>query len=176
MTDGQLPDLLLSGSRLTGTTDDVLVDLGRLVPGALDEAGWCDHSDRVVVVLRDDSPSVMQVRERSLRLRDRWGDRVRLAVIGGGARRVREIEQFVGIPVVAALPYDPKAAAVATGQPGRSRRLHRAPLVAAAAQLSCRLVDGQTAVARSRSTRSRDCDSEPAVSAECGTSEAEDLQ
>jgi hypothetical protein len=135
------PDLLLAGSRLDDTVGDVIIDLGRLVPAAMDAGGWSDRSDLVVVVLRGDSASVIQVRERSARFRTRWGDRVRLLVIGAGRRRTQEIEEFVGIPVVATLPNDPEAAAAVAGGQGRPRRLRRAPLIAAVTDLSQRLAD-----------------------------------
>ena len=143
--DGALPYLLAEASRRHDRDGDVLVDLGRLTPGVIDGVGWTERSDRVVVVLRGDSPSVIQVRERSTRFRARWGSRVGLVVIGEGQRRSREIEQFVGVPVLATLPWDPASAAAVAGRREHPRRLRRrAPLTSAAATLALRLLEPGT--------------------------------
>jgi hypothetical protein len=128
---------------------DVLADLGRLPPGTIATGGWPDRSDEVVVVLRSDTASVMQVAERAPEILGRWGERVGLVVIDSGRHEISKIEQFIGIAVVAELPFDRGAAAVAAGERAGGRRLARSLLTPAASRLAGHL-------ARLRPTRLAD--------------------
>jgi hypothetical protein len=168
VSDTPMCDLVLEATRLADRDGDVVVDVGRLLPGATDAEAWCDRSDLVVVVLRADAPSVVQVRERSGGLRAQWGDRVTLVVIGAGPGRAQEIEQFVGIPVAATLPSDPVTAAMVTGLPGRPRRLRRAPLVPAASRLARWLAGAPVPVAQRGPGGGRETGSVGSAASEAG--------
>lgn len=117
---------------------DLLVDGGRLLPDGVADctAPWAEHSDRIVVVLRRDAPSIFSVRERSPALADRYGDRIRLVVVGDGRHHNAAIEEFTGLPVIGEVPFDLAAAHVASGQGGGSRQLSRSLLVVAARRLA----------------------------------------
>jgi hypothetical protein len=133
---------LLSGanSSLDGPWD-VLVDLGRLLPDDLGSRAWLDHCDAVVIGLRSDAASVVQVREKAIMVA-RWTDRLGLAILGTGCHSSVEIGGFTGIPVVGEIPFDPRVAAVAAGEQSGGRRLSRSLLVTAAHRLAATLAGG----------------------------------
>ncbi len=128
--------LLSAASHRDHAGVDVLVDAGRLHPTTERPNSWLDCSDTVALVLGTDPASVLHVHEHAERLRARCGPRLVLVLVCNGRHRAAEIEQFVGIPVVAELPYDPGAAAVATGLARGVRRLARSRLTACARELA----------------------------------------
>ncbi len=131
--------LVQSASSANDGSADLVVDLGRL---SVEAAGLVVCTpDVVVIVLRGDAASVVKVAARSSELIDRWGDRLGLVVVGPGGHPVADVEAFVGIPVIGELPFDPEAAAVASGQGARGRRLRRSSLAKAAARLAESLAD-----------------------------------
>jgi hypothetical protein len=121
---------------------DVIVDLGRLAPGDGCQRVWLDSADSVVLCLRGDVSSAMQVRGRLRADLSPWIDRLSLAVVGSVDYRRDEIEEFTGVPVVAELPADPRAAAITSDGRGRTRRLRRSGIVAGSARLAAALADG----------------------------------
>lgn len=118
---------------------DLLVDAGRLLVDRTRTGEWMDTSDRVIVVLRCDAPSVVKIAERSVALRARCGERVGLVVVGAGAYDDNAIEGFTGIPVIGRVPFDPVTASVAAGEAAGSYRLTRSRLVASARSLALTL-------------------------------------
>jgi MinD-like ATPase involved in chromosome partitioning or flagellar assembly len=117
---------------------DLVIDGGRLLlenaPSAT--AAWLDHSDVVVVVVRRDAPSILCARDRSAGLRDRFGDRVRLVVVGNGRHSSAAIEDFTRLAVIGEVPVDHAAAQVASGSGGAGWRLSRSLLVVSAHRLA----------------------------------------
>ncbi len=118
---------------------DVLVDLGRLRPGDSNAGNWLDIADVVVIGLRNDAASVVQVRERRMADLSQWSDRLGLVVIGSHCYSSSEIEKFTGSPVLGEIPFDAQAAAVAAGQRSGERRLSRSLLCTSAIRLTRRL-------------------------------------
>ncbi len=121
---------------------DVLVDLGRIIPG--ESVGWMEHADCVVLCARSDAASLVHVREKAPTILEQCHGRAWLAVVGSGSYSRPEIEQFTGLSVIGVCPYDQAAAAVATGQRSGGRRLHRSPLVSTTASIASILVRGST--------------------------------
>jgi hypothetical protein len=121
---------------------DVLVDLGRFIPGG--SAGWIEHADGVVLCASSDAASLVQVREKAPTILERCNGRAWLAVVGSGSYSRPEIERFTGLSVIGVCPFDQAAAAVATGQRSGSRRLHRSPLVSTTAGMASILAQGST--------------------------------
>ncbi len=121
---------------------DVLVDLGRLIPGG--SMGWIEHSDCVVVCTRGDAASLVQVRERASIVLGRCRGKVSLAIVGPRSYPKAEIEGFTGIPVIGEYPFDPAAAAVVAGEESGGRRLHRSALVSATTTMGSVLARGST--------------------------------
>ncbi len=121
---------------------DVLVDLGRLVPGG--SAGWIEQCGGVVVCARGDAASLVQVRDKAPTILERSRGEVWLAIVGNGSYSRPEIERFTGLPVIGVCPFDRGAAAVVCGEKNGSRRLQRSPLVSAAAGMASLLARGST--------------------------------
>jgi len=138
-TDVDMVTVLAAASSSSEGPWDVLVDLGRLLPMASSATNWLDISDVVVIGLRGDAASVMQVRERRETRLSQWGDRLALVVVGTHCHSSAEIEGFTGIPVLGEIPSDAQAAAVAAGEQGGERRLSRSLLCTSATRLATRL-------------------------------------
>ncbi len=115
---------------------DILVDLGRLPLGPPGTDGWSEHAGALVIVVRGDAATALQVKAVAPGILSRWGIRALLAVIDTGPHRPEEIESFTGIPVIGTLAFDPIAAATAAGQPGGRRRLSRSLLLSSAGRLA----------------------------------------
>jgi hypothetical protein len=138
-TDRTMVTALAAASSSSEGPWDVLVDLGRLFQGDSTAANWLDVSDVVVIGLRSDAASVMQVRERRVATLSQWHDRLALVTIGTHRHPSAEIERFTGIPVLGEIPFDSQAAAVAAGERNGERRLSRSLLCTSAARLATRL-------------------------------------
>jgi len=125
-----------------GRTDDddrlTIVDLGRLGRDDAVSDSWLAGADTALLVVRGDSASAVQARDRVARLDAVAGGRLGIVVVGGGYSG-HDLEEFTGIRVLARLPFDPAAAEVATGAAGSGRRLERSPLWAAVGRLAASL-------------------------------------
>lgn len=119
---------------------DLLVDVGRLMPGDDRSDAWLDVSDRIVVFLGGDGASVMQVALRVGSDLSRWRERLALVVLGTDGYSGTAIERFAGIPVMSELPFDPRSASVVAGARSGDRRLSRSLLTARAGRLAAALV------------------------------------
>ncbi len=119
---------------------DLLVDLGRILPGRPSPGGWVEHADTVVVVLRSDAAWVLQIRDASPTLLAGCLERTGLVVVPTGGYPSSEIQRFTGLPVIGEIPYDPAAAAIATDGHGSRRRLSRSSLVSSAFRLGSNLI------------------------------------
>jgi MinD-like ATPase involved in chromosome partitioning or flagellar assembly len=118
---------------------DILVDLGRWMPGDPGADEWLRRSDQVVVVVWAEVASVLRVGEQASALTELTGAPVGLAVVTYGPLAGADIERFTGLPVLAELPFDPVAASVASGRDRAGRRLARSQLAAAAHRLAAAL-------------------------------------
>ena len=85
MSGPSVTNLVECSASPVGRPPRSLVDAGRLVFERTRTAEWIDRSDRVVVVVRNDTPSVVKIAERSVALRARCGERTGLVVVGAGA-------------------------------------------------------------------------------------------
>jgi hypothetical protein len=139
------PSVLPTGGWGDHAVHDVLVDLGRIHPDSCRAGGWLDRADLVVVVLGGDAASVLRVHELAGVLGERCAGRLALIDVRRGRYTGAEVGQFVGLPVLGELPYDPGAAAVASGERSGARRLARSALVAAAGHLASAMVERMTA-------------------------------
>ncbi len=161
---GPLADATSRALRGLGDELDVIVDLGRLCSYAFVQQRILAVAERMVVLVEPDTASVLHARDwwargsRQVSLHDGTGqlrgDRepgavhmrergghVGLVIVGKGERSPKEIETYVGLPVIANVPRDPNAAAVVCGTSGTVRRLRRSSLVSAARRLAVTLQD-----------------------------------
>lgn len=112
---------------------DVIADCGRL-----DARGGPEPvlttARLVVLVLRPSLRQVSKARARVEMLAELLGGtrRVGLLLVGEGTNSPREITRALGVPVVATLPHDQKAAAVLADGIGSRRGLQSRPLLRAA--------------------------------------------
>ncbi len=128
--------LIATQSRSPDRRRHLLVDLGRIRPDEARTATWLECFDSLVVVARTDPASLVHVRGLLQGLPQRTGGSTGLALVGRGEHADAEVEGFVGLPVMARLPFDPAGAGVAAGAGGGRRRLRRGGLLGAARQLA----------------------------------------
>jgi MinD-like ATPase involved in chromosome partitioning or flagellar assembly len=134
---GMLTGLL---GRLGELNADVLLDCGRVVAEPLSQALLA--ADQVVLVARP--------RLADLHTLATWvestpleGNRLSLVLVGQGPYPEAEVQEALGVPVVAHLPWDPDGAEALVSLPASARELKISPLVRAARTLGDEL-SGQT--------------------------------
>lgn len=115
---------------------DLIIDVGRLLPGELGVDLWLERSAVVAIALRRDAASILHARDRVAVLRSHYRGRLGLVVVGPGPHPTREIERFTETPVLGEVPEEPQAARIAGGHPGGPSRLSRSPLVLSSRRLA----------------------------------------
>jgi len=120
-----------------GGSLDVIVDRGRLLPGAPPNRA-SSGKDLVLVVAR---PTVDQLRSASIRHASlvTAGFDASLVLIGERPYGPDEVAATMRVPVLGVVAWDPRTAAALTGAQGTVRELRRSPLVRSAATLAERL-------------------------------------
>ena len=124
-------------SRLGMLDADVLVDCGRLDPGA-PGAGAFEGADAVVLAARPrlaDLHALATWREAN----PVGSGRVAVVLVGDGPYPDAEIAEALGVEVLARLPWDPDAARALVSVPASAREVRLSPLVRAARSLAGRL-------------------------------------
>ena len=115
---------------------DVLVDCGRLDPGA-PGAGAFEGADRAVLAAR---PRLADLHALATwRTNPFDSGRVALVLVGDGPYPDAEIAEALGVEVLARLPWDPDAAGALVSVPASAREVRLSPLVRAARSLTDRL-------------------------------------
>jgi hypothetical protein len=125
---------------------NVIIDCGRL-GGAGVAAGMLPDADRVLLVVRATLPSVATAVPAARMLAERLSGRgqgvLGLLVVQTGPYRASEVAQRLGVPLVACLPWDRRAAAALSF----GGIVHpRMPLLRAAAAVHASLLAGQPTV------------------------------
>lgn len=115
---------------------DVVADLGRMAAPYEECRQLLQAAEAVGVVIGPDQPAVAHAAEQGEMLRRLCGDRISLMIVGRGTSRSRDIEAATGLRVSAAVPRDPAAVAVASGDSSRARRLARSVLVKSARRVA----------------------------------------
>jgi hypothetical protein len=123
---------VLAGT-LAAQPADVIADCGRLDAGGGPEPVLAVAS-LVVLVLRPTLRQVSRARSRVEMLTQMLGgvSRLALLLVGDGTHTPREVARALGVPVMASLPHDPKAASVLSDGAGSRRGLQARPLIRAA--------------------------------------------
>jgi hypothetical protein len=106
----------------------VVVDLGRLDPES-PARDLLTHLDVLLLAARDTVGELTHLAASAPSLADAAGKKVTTgAVLTQGCRyRTREVEEALGVPLLAVLPPDPATSATLAGAPVRSRGLIRRP-------------------------------------------------
>jgi len=110
-----------------------IADVGRLEPGA-PSAAVVEQADVVLVVTRGDAGSLLRLADAGLPTH-----RARLVLVAGSAYRTTEIAERTGLDVAVEVPWDPHAAAIASGQRTARRGWTRRGMPAAARALATHL-------------------------------------
>lgn len=117
-------ELLANASRHV----DVVVDLGRLLPGSAGSEELLARLDYLGIVIHADAPGVLRLADRAGEIRLACPAELAAVAVGDASYGPAEIEASTGVPVVAAIPWDSAAAAIVTGIDHRRRRLARSAL------------------------------------------------
>jgi hypothetical protein len=107
---------------------DVVVDLGRLLPGIAGSDELLARLDYLAIVIRADAPGVLRLADRAGEIRLACPADLAAVTVGSRGYGPEEIEACTGVPVVSAIPWDGAAAAIVTGDDHRRRRLARSSL------------------------------------------------
>lgn len=115
---------------------DILVDCGRILPGAGGQSGILKLADQVVVITRPDAAALADAQwtldlVRNLTTKGTCS----VAVVGPSPFRVAEIEHALQARVLGPVSFDHKSAAMACGSPGKPHRFAKSVLVASARSL-----------------------------------------
>ena len=115
---------------------DVVADCGRLRGDAPGQDAVLRSADDVLLLLRPDVAGLAHAFSARPRLEALSPSaRTHLVMVGTGRFDVAEVSDALGVGVVAVVPHDPGAAAMACGEPGKTRPFERSRLVASARRL-----------------------------------------
>jgi hypothetical protein len=119
---------------LAGQRADVIADCGRLDAGAGQPTAVIAAAQVVALVLRPTLRQVWSARSRADMLTQLLDgkDRLVLLLTGSGTHSARDVAQALQMPVAAALPHDPRAAALLSDGAGARHHLRAAPLLRSA--------------------------------------------
>jgi len=121
---------------------DVVVDLGRVLPGVAGSRDLLARLDYLGIVIRADAPGILRLADRAGEIRLACPAVLAAVTVGDGGYGPEEIEACTGVPVVSAIPWDGAAAAIVAGDDHRRRRLARSPLGPAVRALVSAILDG----------------------------------
>jgi MinD superfamily P-loop ATPase len=157
--DSQLPDCLnrllehreRQRERDPGALADLVLDCGRIQPGATGQVAALAVSDQVLVVTRPTIEAVASTRWIADRLNraDGNGSSAGLVLSGHGPVPSLEAASALGLELLAVVPEDRVGAAALRGDAIRSGRLARSALVSSARVLVAALLVKSVAVPRS---------------------------
>ena len=131
---GLVPSWPAVAATLTAQPADVIADCGRCDAGAAQPIAVLAAARTLAIVLRPTLRQVWSARSRAELLRELLGGSTRLALLltGPGTHSAREVADALGLPVVAALPDDPRTAALLSDGAGSERQLARGHLLRSA--------------------------------------------
>jgi hypothetical protein len=165
--DAQIAECLfrmrsVSGQDGSTAAPDLVLDCGRIQPGAAGQSEAFKASRYVLVVARPTIEAVASTRWIAEQLNDsrnrprldddpaeRRDSDAGLVLVGEGPVPASQAEDAIGLPLLAVLPEDHVAAAALRGEPALTWRLARSPLVRSVRALVAGLFEFQTDTAAS---------------------------
>jgi hypothetical protein len=122
-------ELARIGPDVLSSEVDILADCGRLVPGAPGQKDIVARADVLLFLLRPDVAGLAHAHGVFSRLACLAPSRHYVVMVGGGSFDIGEVREVLGAEVIAVVAHDPQAAAMACGEPGRSKTFARSRLV-----------------------------------------------
>jgi hypothetical protein len=123
-------ELGLSSSDLVAGDCDLIVDCGRLIPGAIGQEKMIRVADGVLLLVRPDVAGVAHARWATNRMKELCPRTAAVLVVGSGDFAAAEVAQELEIDVLGSIPFDSRAALMACGAPGPVKAFRRSALVA----------------------------------------------
>jgi len=154
----------MSSSELVSGECDLVADCGRLLPGAIGQEKMIRAADRVLLLVRPEVTGIAHARWATGRIRELSGSSPSVVIAGSGVHRPADVAQELDVKLLGVLPFDARAALMASGAPGTVKEFIRSGLVAFAREVVTALIDDlQTHPERGegrkgRATRSREAD------------------
>jgi hypothetical protein len=135
-------ELGIVGRAVFAFGEDVLIDCGRVTPGAGGQREAIRAADHVITVLRPDTAGIAHA-HWALHAVEPLAPAAELSLVivgGSGTFKAHDIERALGVGVLGEIPFDSKAASLASGMPGSHRAFARSAVIAAARHIIRRLV------------------------------------
>jgi MinD-like ATPase involved in chromosome partitioning or flagellar assembly len=137
-------ELGLVGATALGSSSDVLMDCGRLIPGAPGQKALLQSADLVFLVFRPDVSGMAHLEsliDSIGTLEAKRHRKVALLPVGHSTFATREVQDVFGFQVLEPAPIDTRAASTLSGAPGNARIFARSALVSWAGRTVARVVD-----------------------------------
>ncbi len=132
----------MSPSELVSGDCDLLADCGRLLPGAIGQEKMIRTADRVLLLIRPEVTGIAHARWASSRIRELSGVAPSVVIAGVGVHKPAEVVAELGVDLLGVLPFDTRAASMASGSPGTVKEFIRSGLVAFAREVVASVMDG----------------------------------
>jgi hypothetical protein len=134
-------ELGTSPADLVSDDCDMLADCGQLLPGAIGQEKIIRAADRVFLLVRPDVSGVAHAQWAVSRVHDLVLADLSVLIAGPGEFTSVEIARALDVEVQGTVPFDPRAAVMARGGPGRAKEFSRSALVAFAREIVRKLLD-----------------------------------
>jgi len=131
----------LSPAEFISGGDDLIVDCGRLLPGAIGQEKMVGAADTVLLMVRPDLTGIAHARWATSRIRELSGSAAHVVIAGTGIYRPAEVAAELDVEFLGIVPFDPRAALLASGSPGTAREFIRSRLFSFAREVVSALVD-----------------------------------
>ncbi|MGH9018414.1 MAG: hypothetical protein ACRDY1_11760 [Acidimicrobiales bacterium] len=141
-------ELAMSGRPIVPPECDLLVDCGRLAPGAAGQEAVIRTGDDVLLLVRPDVAGVAHAQGAHQRLIELSSSPVAVVIAGTGRFSPAEVSRELDTDVLDVMPDDPRGAAMVGGGPGRPREFARCALVTFARRLVSALVPSSGSASR----------------------------
>ena len=120
---------------------DLLADCGRLLPGTIGQEKMIRSADKNLLLVRPDVAGIAHARWAACRIRELSRSVTLVVIVGTGAFKPSAVAEELEVNVLGVVPFDPRAAQMACGEPGTAKEFIRSDLVAFAREIVSVLVE-----------------------------------
>lgn len=142
-------ELGMSVSEVVSVDCDLLVDCGRLLPGAIGQERMIRTADRVLLLVAPEVAPIAHARWATSKIRELSSTRISAVIVGTGAFKPVEVAEVLDVDVLGVVPTDSRAAGMACGATGTAKEFIRSKLVAFAREIVAALTHEETTAAPS---------------------------